>query len=217
MTATRTVVVVAKAPIAGRVKTRLCPPFSTGEAADIAAAALHDTLDIVAAAPCQRRVLLLDGDTMPWVPPQFEVLPQPGGGLDVRLAAAFAVSDSPTVIVGMDTPQISCAQLDDAFRALDDGADAVLGPARDGGYWLLGLARPRPDAVLGIPMSRPWTGRAQRTRLDRMGLRTVLGPELRDVDTAADATAVAALAPGSRFASTVERITASRTVVGYPE
>ncbi len=203
----RTVVVIAKTPVPGRVKTRLCPPFTPDEAARIAAASLMDTLEAVAHAACDRRVLLLDGAPMSWVPSGYRVVAQPDGDLDVRLAAAFTQPDAPTVLIGMDTPQVSGALLDRAFESLDDGADAVLGPACDGGYWLIGLARPRADAVRGVPMSTPWTGRAQWARLGALGLRTARAPVLRDVDTADDASAVAGLVPASRFSATLREIT----------
>ncbi len=83
------VLVIAKEPVAGRVKTRLCPPFTPAEAAELAAAALADTLEAVLALPARRRVLVLDGRPGPWVPPGFDVVPQSAGGLDERLAAAF--------------------------------------------------------------------------------------------------------------------------------
>jgi hypothetical protein len=82
-------------------------------------------------------------------------------------------------------------------------ADAVFGPARDGGFWLLGLRRPDPSLILGVPMSQTHTGRGQLSRLLRASLRVRLAPELIDVDTAADAHEVAQAAPDSRFAATL--------------
>ena len=100
----------------------------------------------------------------------------------------------------MDTPQVSLELL----RPCWDGADALVGPAADGGFWALGFREPEPEmvgqAVSGVPMSRPDTGSRQFARLRRSGLRTRLLPTLRDVDTAADAYAVAKLCPRSRFA-----------------
>ncbi len=124
--------VLAKAPVPGFVKTRLCPPCSPEQAAAIAAAALADTLDAVRSTPCQRRVLVLDGD--PSLAPHdgFEVLPQAAGGLGDRLDAAFAAVSGPAVLIAMDTPQIAPAELTAAIDALRDH-DAVIGPATDGG------------------------------------------------------------------------------------
>jgi rSAM/selenodomain-associated transferase 1 len=195
-----TLVVIAKEPVPGRVKTRLTPPYTPGQAALIAESALADTLDAVAAAPAVRRVLVLAGRPGRWLPPGFEVLPQRGDGLDERLANAFADVDGPAVLIGMDTPQVTPAMLADAGRRLEDG-DAVFGPAADGGFWLLGLRAPDPRMLLGVPMSRPDTGACQLARLN--GLRIATLETLTDVDTAEDAVRVAAQAPDTRFAATV--------------
>jgi uncharacterized protein len=207
---------MAKAPVAGRVKTRLCPPFSPHDAAQLAAAALHDTLAAVAATACVRRVLALDGAPGPWSPVGFEVLPQPAGGLDVRIAAVLQASKGPTLVIGMDTPQVTPTLLDSALAQLRDGSDAVIGPAQDGGYWLLGLSDPVPGAVVGVPMSASCTGAAQRERLHSLGLRTAVLPTLRDVDTADDAHAVAALVPSSRFATLHRNIARRRARAPHP-
>jgi uncharacterized protein len=197
-------VVIAKAPVAGRSKTRLCPPCTPAEAAMLAEAALGDTLAAVAATPARRRLLALDGEPGGWLPPCFEVVPQRGRGLGERLAAALVDADGPALVVGMDTPQLTPALLAlAATRLCKPGVDAVLGPAVDGGYWTLGLRRPDPRALEGVPMSSPATFAAQRRRLGELGLRMARLPTLRDVDTAADARAVARSCPGSRFASTL--------------
>ncbi|MEV6863389.1 TIGR04282 family arsenosugar biosynthesis glycosyltransferase [Streptosporangium subroseum] len=200
------IVVIAKEPVAGRVKTRLTPPFSPEEAAALATAALTDTLDAVAGAPARHRVLALHGGAGPWLPPGFAVLPQRGTGLDERLAAAFEdayrAHPLPVVLIGMDTPQVTPALLADAMAGLAVH-DAVFGPAADGGFWLLGLRRPDRALLLGVPMSEPTTGTAQLLRLRAAGLSVGMLPLLRDVDTADDAAAVAAEAPSSRFAITL--------------
>ncbi|MCQ4046192.1 DUF2064 domain-containing protein [Streptantibioticus rubrisoli] len=206
-----TLLVIAKEPVPGRVKTRLTPPFSPRQAAALAEAALVDTLDAVRRAPARRRVLVLDGAPGPWLPPEFEVLPQVAGGLDERLAAAFgACAEGPALLVGMDTPQLSPELLapvlgPDSWR----GCDAWFGPAADGGFWTLGLARPNPALVRGVPMSTSHTGAVQRQRLVDAGLSVGDLPPLRDVDTAADAAAVAAEAPGSRFAAVLRGLAVS--------
>ena len=89
-----TLVVIAKDPVPGRVKTRLCPPCSPQQAADIARAALLDTLDAVGAARAGRRVLAFDGPRPDWLPATFDVVAQRGNGLDERLAAVFAASSN---------------------------------------------------------------------------------------------------------------------------
>jgi glycosyltransferase A (GT-A) superfamily protein (DUF2064 family) len=192
-----TLLVIAKEPRPGRVKTRLTPPFTPAQAAALAEAALADTLRAVAATPARRRVLVLDGVPGRWLPAGFDVVPQCAGGLDERLADAFAGCAGPALLVGMDTPQVTPELLTVDFA----GCDAYFGPAEDGGFWALGLARPDPALLRGVPMSTPVTGAVQRERLVSAGLRVRDLPPLRDVDTAADARAVAALAPHGRFAA----------------
>ncbi|MEV6583569.1 DUF2064 domain-containing protein [Streptomyces sp. NPDC051582] len=194
-----TLIVIAKAPVPGRVKTRLTPHFTPQEAAALARAALQDTLDAVLATPARRRVLHLRGAPGNWLPEGIEVVPQCAGGLDVRLAAAFARDGGPALLIGMDTPQVTPELL---ARGLDfAGTDSWFGPALDGGFWALGLAEPDPALLLGVPMSVPHTGAVQRRRLSASG-RTVRDlPALRDVDTPDDAAQVAASAPGTRFAA----------------
>ncbi|HET6856352.1 MAG TPA: DUF2064 domain-containing protein [Streptomyces sp.] len=197
-----TLLVIAKEPRPGRVKTRLTPPFTPAQAAALAEAALTDTLLAVARTPARRRVLVLDGETGPWLPPGFDVVPQCAGGLDERLAAAFAGCDGPALLIGMDTPQVTPDLLTVDF----DGIDACFGPAEDGGFWALGLAAPHPDLLRGVAMSTPATGAVQRARLVGAGLRVCDLPRLRDVDTPADAEAVAAMAPHGCFAAELARL-----------
>jgi uncharacterized protein len=200
------VVVIAKEPVPGRVKTRLTPPFSPAEAATLAGAALADTLAAVAATPVSRRILALEGVAGDWLPPGFDVVRQRGGGLDERLAAAFADAHAslplPMVLIGMDTPQVTPELLAEAAATLVCGeADAVFGPAADGGFWLLGLRKPDRSLLAGVPMSRPDTGRRQLDRLTGAGLRVAAVPELTDVDTAREAGLVARAIPDSAFAA----------------
>jgi len=192
-----TLLVIAKEPVAGRVKTRLVPPCTPRQAAALAEAALADTLHAVLAAPARRRVLVLDGEPGPWLPPGFDVVPQCGGGLDERLAGAFAAVSGPALLVGMDTPQLTPGLLTVDW----EDTDAWFGPAADGGFWGVGLRVPDAALVRGVPMSTADTGAVQRARLRAAGLRVAELPRLRDVDTAADAVAVARQAPRSRFAA----------------
>lgn len=199
--------VLAKAPVAGRVKTRLCPPCTPDQAARIAAAALADTVDTVSATPAALRTLVLDGGYP--VPAGWARVPQRGPTLGERLVHAYADTRRPgvpTVLIGMDTPQVTRALLDDASQRLagtSAGVDAVLGLAADGGWWALGLREPAHAGVLrDIPTSTATTGADTLAALRGLGLRVASLPELRDVDTIADAYAVAAECPrGSRFAA----------------
>jgi glycosyltransferase A (GT-A) superfamily protein (DUF2064 family) len=200
-------IVIAKEPIAGRVKTRLCPPCTPEQAADLAAAALHDTLTAVAETPAARRVVALDGRPGPWLPEGFDVIAQADGGLDERLAHAFSTVGGPALLIGMDTPQVTPTLLGDAARELVRWPNgSVLGLAPDGGWWAIGLRRADPRAFLGVPMSTAETGARQHDRLCARGSIPTLLPELRDVDTYADAHLVASDIPRSRFAGELDRI-----------
>jgi len=205
-----TLLVIAKQPVPGKVKTRLVPPCTYEEAASLAEAALADTLQAVAQTPARRRVLVLDGQPGPWLPPGFDVVPQCAGLLDARLAAAFAAAAGPALLVGMDTPQIT----PDLLTVDWDDADAFFGPAADGGFWALGLRNPDPALLRGVPMSTDTTGALQRAKLLAAGLRVADLPELRDVDTAADAVTVAREAPQGRFANRVREFA---TVLGLAD
>ncbi|WP_375476181.1 DUF2064 domain-containing protein [uncultured Jatrophihabitans sp.] len=201
-----TCIVLAKEPLAGRVKTRLSPGFTPDQAAELAAAALRDTLSAVEQVPARRRLLAFDGPTAAWAPAGWRTTRQPAGGLDVRLAAAFeAAGAGNAVLVGMDTPQLHASQL----AAFDPARfDACLGLARDGGYWTLGLRdiRLAGAAIIGVPMSCSDTGARQRERLVALGLRVQLLDELVDVDTPADAYDVAERAPHTGFARALSRL-----------
>jgi uncharacterized protein len=232
------ILVMAKAPVPGLVKTRLCPPATPAQAAEVAAAALADTLDTVAATPARRRVLVLAGD--PAADPRsanaphtaqspewreaarpLTVAAQRGTGLADRLANAYADTALPgmtSLLVGMDTPQLTPCLLSRALAQLAT-VDAVLGLAADGGWWALGLRDPQQAAVLrAVPMSTPDTGRLTAAALHGLGLRVAALPQLRDVDTATDARQVAAgLAwQGSRLKRTVATVFPDRTVLPEP-
>jgi uncharacterized protein len=205
-----TLLVIAKEPVPGRVKTRLTPPFTPDEAARLAEAALADTLDALLRVPARRRVLVLAGRPGAWLPDGYDVLPQVGGGLDERIAAAFAAcAGGPALLVGMDTPQLTPELLAPATgpESWAVPGRAWFGPAADGGFWALGLAEPDPGLVRGVPMSTPHTGAAQRRRLTRAGLAVAELPVLRDVDAAEDAAEVARQAPpDGRFATLHARL-----------
>jgi uncharacterized protein len=208
------VLVLAKEPVAGRVKTRLCPPLTPAQAADVAAAALADTLDAVRATDVSRRVLVVEGDLHA---AGFDRVVQRGAGLDERLAAAFDDVDPgrPALLIGMDTPQVTAALLTTAAHALLAGDD-VLGLAVDGGWWALGLREPDGSLLRGVPTSRGDTGDRQLARLTSAGRPVRLLPTLTDVDTADDALTVAAEATPGRFTATVTALLHPRSVVPAP-
>jgi rSAM/selenodomain-associated transferase 1 len=199
------VIVIAKAPEPGRVKTRLSPPLDAAQAAEVAAASLRDTLRAVAFARPTRRVLALEGSPGAWLPNGFEVIPQRGRGLDQRIAAAFDDVAGPAVLIGMDTPQVPPGWIARAAEAVRRPGRAVFGAATDGGWWVVGLHRPDRRAFLGVPMSTASTGAIQRARLRRLGLSIEELPPLRDIDRIADAVHVARQMRGSHLAVTLAR------------
>jgi len=203
-------VVIAKACIPGRVKTRLVPPLSLQQAADLAYTCLADTLLAMQELDVERRILYFDG-TEDQTPPEaegFELVPQVTGGLDQRLGHIFDLCrDSPMIMIGMDTPQVSAQLLQPMLDGVRDGrADAWFGAARDGGFWSLGMTHPDGSLIRGVPMSVRDTGRKQLSRLLRAGLRVEQLTPLIDVDYATDAMDVAELAPDTRFAESVREL-----------
>jgi glycosyltransferase A (GT-A) superfamily protein (DUF2064 family)/SAM-dependent methyltransferase len=201
-------VVLAKEPVPGKVKTRFSPTFSPAESAALAGGAIADTLRAVRATRASRKVLAWDGDPGKWAA-GLEVVPQPVGSLNDRLVSAFvAVAErGPVLLIGMDTPQVTAAQLDVDWG----GADAVLGLSEDGGFWAIGLRGVDPGPVFdGIPMSTDHTGAAQLARLAALDLQVRLLPPLRDVDLPADADAVAARFPWLEFSRTYRTLTDAR-------
>ena len=219
-----TVLVMAKAPIAGLVKTRLCPPLLPSQAADLAAAALLDTLT---AANRHRTVVALHGSVAAGARRHAiqtallgcTVVRQRGQAFGHRLAAAHldaAVDGSgPVLQVGMDTPQLTPWLLQGAFdRLADPSVDAVLGPASDGGWWALGLKSALHAQILqDVPMSRSDTGALTLAALQSLGLRVAMLPTLTDVDTALDAEQVTRSAPATLFAVAWRQLTPHRSDV----
>ncbi|GMA29325.1 TIGR04282 family arsenosugar biosynthesis glycosyltransferase [Arenivirga flava] len=197
-----TLILIAKPPLPGRAKTRLHPPLTLEEAADVAAACLADSLEFVRDAPASRRILLWDGDQPPAGAEGFEVVRQVEGSLDVRLGAVFDAVDEPCVLIGMDTPQLRFEHLAVPLGGWPDDADAVMGPASDGGWWSLGFREPTGDLLRGVPMSRDDTALQQRRRIEEAGLRLRTLATLTDVDTYDAAMEVAEADPLTRFAAT---------------
>ncbi|GFG73318.1 TIGR04282 family arsenosugar biosynthesis glycosyltransferase [Mycobacterium botniense] len=206
-----TVLVVAKAPVPGRAKTRLAATVGDRIAAEIAAAALLDTLDAVAAAPVSTRVVALTGELAAAVNAgeirrrleSFTVIGQRGTDFADRLANAHAdaADGYPVLQIGMDTPQVTADLLADCARQLR-AAPAVLGFARDGGWWVLGVRAPTmAECLRTVPMSQPDTGELTLKALRSNGIEVSFAPELADFDVVADIGAVRDACDGaSRFA-----------------
>jgi glycosyltransferase A (GT-A) superfamily protein (DUF2064 family) len=209
-----TALIVAKAPVPGLAKTRLAAALGDRVAAGIAAAALLDTLDAVADTPLAAKVVAMTGDLASACQSEairerlsgFTVVEQRGDSFADRLAnahadAASAAGPMPVLQIGMDTPQVTAELLTRCARALL-GAHAVVGPARDGGWWLLGVADAATAECLRlVPMSRPDTGALTYAALLQTGSPVIVLQELADVDTVADISVVRAdCRPSGRFA-----------------
>lgn len=207
-----TLVVMAKECVPGRVKTRLHPPFTLDQAAQIAAASLSDTLAAASRWRYERRVLCFAGDRPPPESAGWDVVPQEGAGLDDRIAAVLDSCEGPTVLIGMDTPQVRAEHLPP--DAWPDGVDAWLGMAADGGFWALALARPDGALVRGVPMSRADTGRCQRRRLDTAGLTVADLPVLCDIDDDASLREVASGLDEGTLPALLASLDAGRSAVG---
>jgi glycosyltransferase A (GT-A) superfamily protein (DUF2064 family) len=207
------VLVVAKAPVPGLAKTRLAATIGDEAAADVAAAALLDTLDAVTHADVAARVVALTGDLAAACRSDeirtrladFIILPQRGDDFADRLANAHADASAaaeglPVLQIGMDTPQVTGDLLERCAATLT-GADAVLGMAADGGWWVLGIRNPRSaECLRDVPMSRADTGAVTLRALEDTHVRVSLVDELADVDVFADVRAVQRdCSPGSRF------------------
>jgi glycosyltransferase A (GT-A) superfamily protein (DUF2064 family) len=209
------ILVMAKAPVPGRVKTRLCPPCTPLEAADIARAALCDTLGAAVAggrSVGRSVVLALAGEPGPWVPPEIHVVAQIDGTFNERLRAAWTHLPNGGIQIGMDTPQVTAELLEVALQATA-ASGAALGPADDGGWWILGLRRPDERVFDDVAMSTATTGRQQLDRLRALGYSPALLPVLTDIDSWADACQVASSLPGSRTAAAVSRVTAASPTI----
>ncbi|MFI8565424.1 DUF2064 domain-containing protein [Rhodococcus sp. NPDC078407] len=211
-----TALVVAKAPVPGLAKTRLAATIGDDAAAELAAASLLDTLDAVAAARVDHRVVALTGaladaarsDELTHALASFTVIAQRGEGLGERLANAHADAATTGAVlqIGMDTPQVTAQALSDAAALL--GNTDVLGAAEDGGWWALGLRDPAmARALLDVPMSAPSTGTDTYDALTAQGASLTMLEELRDVDFESDLDSVSRLCkPNSRFRNAVGRI-----------
>lgn len=202
------VLVVAKAPVPGLVKTRLGARIGAERAAALAAAALLDTIHACREAGAQGHLSLfghlgdaVDGEAISAALDGWTISPQRGDTFADRLVRAHAdAGPGPVVQIGMDTPHVTPADL----AAVSDGLadhDAVLAPAADGGWWA--LARRDPAVVRHVAQVRMSTGRTcadTRRALELAGCHVGHGSVMTDVDTVADAELVAALSPDTHFA-----------------
>jgi rSAM/selenodomain-associated transferase 1 len=189
----RALLIIAKRPARGQTKTRLTPPFSGEEAAQLYECFLQDMLDLVRAVPDVTRIINY------WPPdeivyfkqlaPDFDLLPQMGETIGERLdnvlTHCLAHDFDRAVITNSDSPTLPATHLALAFDLLDE-ADVVLGPCDDGGYYLIGLTQPQPRILREVQMSTPTVARDTLALAEEEGLRTALLPSWYDVDTIAD-------------------------------
>lgn len=191
----RALIVLAKAPAAGVTKTRLCPHLTPEEAAAFAAASLMDTLAVArSVGGCTLRLAhppgaaeslaaLLSDD----FPPAFIV---PPGDVGVAMCSAIACAldhrATQVVLIGSDLPSLPPAHIAHAFARLDDGADVVLGPAEDGGYYLIAATAPHPALFAGIAWSTNAVYAQTVARIEAAGLSLATIPPWYDIDGMAD-------------------------------
>lgn len=181
----------AKHPADGRVKTRLAGTLGQEAARRIYEGLVADTAEMLCGFPGEvvwwvdggdERIRELAGD--------IETRPQPPGDLGQRLSHAFgesfAAGGGPVAAIGTDCPDLDAAVLESLFQAIEEGADAALIPATDGGYAAIALARPFPPAFRNIAWSSPDTLKNTLERLRAGGLQVKKMPALSDIDDAAD-------------------------------
>jgi rSAM/selenodomain-associated transferase 1 len=188
-------ILFAKAPVPGQVKTRLCPPLTPDEAASLHGSFVLDALErsrgipgldrFLACAPSANHVFFKIMEERQGVRLMSQVGDDLGARMSHALAAAFAQSYRHVLMVGTDLPTLSPGIYTRALALLAQH-DLVLGPAMDGGYYLLGLNRILPELFVGIPWSTDGTLASTRQKADSLGLKTGLLPACRDVDTIED-------------------------------
>lgn len=193
----RRLIIFARDPIPNGAKTRLSPPLAPEDAAYLAEAFLLDTVETfvamngsrvsVAFTPADafpRFRKLLGEEMVPWLNPQGS------GDLGRRLLHAFAGACPtwwPVAVIGSDSPDLPPELVEEAFRTLEaDEVDVVIGPAADGGYYLIAARQAHPHLFHAIPWSTPGVLAATLQRAEETRLRTRLLPVWNDVDTAQD-------------------------------
>jgi rSAM/selenodomain-associated transferase 1 len=185
------VVLFAKAPRPGLVKTRIAADLDAEAAAAIYRVLVQRTLSTLRDFPGELRFTPPDAraEFQPWLPQGWTLVDQGGGDLGARLQRAVEQAlqngSQAVLLLGADCPALEVSDLTDALRALENH-DVVLGPAIDGGYWLLGVRGSHPCLFEEMPWGTPSILRLSLERAHEAGLRTRLLRELRDIDTLAD-------------------------------
>lgn len=203
----RTLVVFARAPLQGRVKTRLAAGIGPEAALAVYRTMGRKVVDQVRSGPWQVVVLYdppgeqrLVSDWLGAADVQFR--PQASGDLGERMHSAiegeFARGATAVCVVGTDAPDLDRGLVGEAFTALDRGADVVFGPAEDGGYYLVAVRASWPGLFGGIPWSTDRVLSLSLAHCRRAGMEVVLLRTLRDVDTRADLEASGLATPPPR-------------------
>ena len=187
---------MATAPIAGAVKTRLCPPLRPDEAAELARCFLEDRVEQLGAVPASDRLLAFTPPEQAaairaLVPPDVRIVAQHGADLGARmsglLTALLREGYAGAIVVGTDTPTLPTAYLVQAAAVLrQPAADVVLGPSEDGGYYLIGLTTPAPELFVGMSWSTATVCEETLRRAHGAGYRVFVLPTWFDVDRIAD-------------------------------
>jgi rSAM/selenodomain-associated transferase 1 len=188
-----TLLVVAKQPVPGQTKTRLCPPLTHDQAAELYDCFLRDTLSIMRSVLDVRCVIgYLPEDAQGYfsqLAPDMELTPQRGASLGERLdhllTEALLGGSQRAIIIDSDSPTLPAAYLRQAFDNLAD-TDVVLGPTRDGGYYLIGMKQPQPQLLRDVQMSTPRVLSDTLALAKSSGLTVSLLPTWYDVDTIED-------------------------------
>jgi rSAM/selenodomain-associated transferase 1 len=183
----RALAVFAKTPLPGRVKTRLAPALSSEEGAELYRCMLLDTIARVRSLPVDT-FICYDGDERFFrgAAPGMRLVPQHGGGLGERLESAFGMLGSlgygAAVVIGTDAPDLPLRFIEEAFRLVEGGSDAVFGPADDGGFYLVALGVAPGGLFRDIPWSGPQVLAASLQRAGEAGLAAAVLPAWYDVD-----------------------------------
>jgi hypothetical protein len=197
MKSKKALIVMAKRPFPGQTKTRLTPPLTPQQAADLYECFLRDVLDIVQRVPdITPFTAASPPETQPYfaqLAPGFGFVPQIGQNLSQRLhfVMAHLLQDGfeQVAAINSDSPDLPVSYLAQAFTLLDDPTvDVVFGPCEDGGYYLIGWKRPNPHLILDVPMSTDHVLRDSLAIAEEESLRVALLPEWYDVDDTADLT-----------------------------
>lgn len=197
-------VVMAKQPQPGKVKTRIAHALDDARAVELYRCALHDTLRLALSIGGVAHVLSYAPATQDArcyferVAARYDLIPQQGATFGERLSGTFtrlAERHCPIVLIGSDSPDLPAALIERAFELLDRHADAVLGPADDGGYYLLGMRKVQPLLFERIDWSTEAVARQTRVRGVEAGLQWAELPMWHDIDTVVDLEAL--VAPGA--------------------